>query len=174
MVNSRVDWLEQQFVSLMAMFKGFIKKPNQRMEMMERMKKKLDSLLLKKVLDAHKNEVQCPQHLQTVSLQFISSPLENQATKTQRLQTTLLDTNEAPLAMTKSEQIRLPQYVAAQYDVLPPWAIYARNQRLHQHGATSIVKQLKLQIHSPSNHRVHKCHWWRGIIHRVNARLISK
>jgi hypothetical protein len=66
----------------------------------ERMEKKVDNLLSKKVLDAQKNEVTCLQYPQTVSLQSISSPLENQATKTQRLQTAPLDTNGAPLAIT--------------------------------------------------------------------------
>jgi hypothetical protein len=119
MANSRVDQLEQQFVSLMAMFESMMKKSDERMKMME---KKLDSLLSKK-LDEQKKKVSCPQHPQTVPLQSISSPLENQATKTQRLHTTPLDTNGASLAMTKTVQIRLPQL-----DVLPPWAIYARNR----------------------------------------------
>jgi hypothetical protein len=122
MANSREDQLEQQFVSLMAMFKSMMKKSDEWMKMMEMMEKKLDSLLSKK-LDEQKNGVSCPQHPQTVSLQSISSPLENQATKIQRLQTTPLDTNGASLAMTKTVQIRLPQL-----DVLPPWAIYARNR----------------------------------------------
>jgi hypothetical protein len=39
--------------------------------------------------------------------------------KTKRLQTAPLDTNGAPLSMTKTTQIRLPQY-----DVLPLWAIF--------------------------------------------------
>jgi glycerophosphoryl diester phosphodiesterase len=55
------------------------------------------------------------------SLQSIPLPLENKAIKTQRLQPELLDTNGAPLTMTKTTQIQLPQY-----DVPPPWAIYAR------------------------------------------------
>ncbi len=56
MENPRVDQLEQQFASLMDMFEGLMK--------MEENNAKLHSvLLIKKVLDAHKNEVQCPQNL---------------------------------------------------------------------------------------------------------------
>jgi hypothetical protein len=122
---------------------------------------KLHSLILKKVLDAHRNEVQCPQHPQSHSNPSRHCWKTKQK-KTQRLQTALLDTNGAPLAMTKTAQIRLPQF-----DLLSPWAIYARNRRLCHHGATLIVKQLGLQIHSPSNHCV-------VIIHQVSARLGSK
>jgi hypothetical protein len=56
------------------------------------------------------------------------SPLKNQATKTQRLQKALLDTNGVPLAKTKMAQNWL-----LQYDVPLPWAIYARDQRIHHH-----------------------------------------
>jgi hypothetical protein len=56
-VNPRVDQLEHQFVSLMVMFKAFIKKSD---EWMERMDKKLDSLLSKKLLDEQKNGVSYP------------------------------------------------------------------------------------------------------------------
>jgi len=93
------------------------------------------------------DEVSCPQHSQIVSLQSIPSPLENQATKTKRLQTAPLDTNGAPLSMTKTTQIRLPQY-----DVLPLWAIFLCKEPTNPSSwshidceATRVIDPLTLQ-----------------------------
>jgi hypothetical protein len=55
MANPRVDRLDQKFASLMDMFEGLMKK-------MEENNTNFHSILLKKLLDAQKNEIQCPQH----------------------------------------------------------------------------------------------------------------
>jgi len=105
------------------------------------------------------------------SLQSIPLPLENKAIKTQRLQPELLDTNGAPLTMTKTTQIQLPQY-----DVPPPWAIYARKWTTPS-SWSHIDCVARLQICSPSNNCVPlstQCSWRRGMIHRVNTRLGSE
>lgn len=58
MEDSRLDWLDQQFSSLMTMFEGFLKKSieqmNEQMEGTERMEKNIDNLLSKKGFDIKK------------------------------------------------------------------------------------------------------------------------
>lgn len=112
--------------------------------------KEVDNILPKKVLDVQKK---MKSHALNIHNKGHSNPSchrwKTKQPKPKGFQTAPHDTNGAPLAMTKTTQIRLPQY-----DMLPPWSIYGRNRWLHHHVATSIMKQLELQICSASNHRV--------------------
>jgi hypothetical protein len=49
----------------------------------------------------------------------------------------------------------VPRALKIELLMSPPWVVnYSWKRRLHHHGATSIVKQLWLQIHSPGYHHV--------------------
>jgi hypothetical protein len=106
MANSRVDQLQQQFVSLMAMFEGMMNKSDELMKMMERMEKKLDSLLSKKLDEQKKwslmpsastNSV-TPIHLVTVGKPSNQNPKASNSTAWHQWSITCHDQNGADSA----------------------------------------------------------------------------